>query len=315
MRGEPASANPATPAGGCPTGPSHRTRPPTRPPRSRPSRPSAHRPSPTGYGRGPARPPPRRRRRPRMRRAPRSRSTGPARPPARCPPGNRSPAGARRKAGAWSLARGRRIRRRPDRRAGAWSLARGPGNPLRAGGSSPPRAGDRRRRRGGGGAAPGGGTPGGGTPGGGGAVGSLRLPDQVGGLPRIPLGDASLLGGQQGLLDLLGGSGALDGYGLGAYGPDASDPRFVLLVVRTREASSAGPIAGTMVDALRDTLGDLSEPQAFTRNGVRYECADGSLGGLCSFQNGATVGVGFSRDSDLDQLSRLTDEARRGARG
>jgi hypothetical protein len=166
-----------------------------------------------------------------------------------------------------------------------------------------------------GGAAPGGGTPGGGTPGGGGAASSLRLPDQVGGLPRIPLGDASLLGGQQGLLDLLGGSGALDGYGLGAYGPDASDPRFVLLVVRTREASSAGPIAGTMVDALRNTLGDLSEPQAFTRNGVRYECADGSLGGLCSFQNGATVGVGFSRDSDLDQLSRLTDEARRGARG
>jgi len=157
-----------------------------------------------------------------------------------------------------------------------------------------------------------GGTPGGGS---GGVAGSLRLPDQVGGLPRIPLGDPTPLGGQQGLLDLMAGSGALDGYGLGAYGPDPNDPRFVLLVVRAKEASSAGPIAGTMVDAIRNSLGDLSEPQAFTRNGVRYECANASLGSLCSFQDGATVGLGFSRDTDLQRLSRLTDEARRGVRG
>jgi hypothetical protein len=168
------------------------------------------------------------------------------------------------------------------------------------------------------------GTPGGGgsgdTPGGGGSgtldAGSLRLPGQVGGLARIPLGDPSLLDGQQGLLDLLAGSGALDGWGLGAYGPSSDDPRFVLLVVKARDASSAGGIAGTMVDAIRGSLGgDFSEPKAFTRNGVRYDCSSGSLGSLCSFQDGATTGLGLGRDTDLGRLSQLTDEARRGVRG
>jgi hypothetical protein len=167
---------------------------------------------------------------------------------------------------------------------------------------------------------PGGGGSGGGVPGGGGSgtldAGSLRLPGQVGGLARIPLGDPSLLDGQQGLLDLLAGSGALDGWGLGAYGPSSDDPRFVLLVVKARDASSAGGIAGAMVDAIRGSLGgDFSEPKAFTRNGVRYDCSSGSLGSLCSFQDGATIGLGFGRDADLGRLSQLTDEARRGVRG
>jgi hypothetical protein len=166
---------------------------------------------------------------------------------------------------------------------------------------------------------PGGSGSGGGVPGGGsGALdaGSLRLPGQVGGLARIPLGDPSLLDGQRGLLDLLAGSGALDGWGLGAYGPSSDDPRFVLLVVKARDASSAGGIAGAMVDAIRGGLGgDFSEPKAFTRNGVRYDCSSGSLGSLCSFQDGATIGLGFGRDADLGRLSQLTDEARRGVRG
>jgi hypothetical protein len=170
----------------------------------------------------------------------------------------------------------------------------------------------------GGGAAPGGGN-GGVSPGGGGSGalgGLLRLPDEVGGLPRIPLDDRGLLGGQQGLLDLLSGSGALDGWGVGAYGPDQSDPRFVVLVVRARDASSAGGIAATMVDAIRSSLGgDLSKPHVFTRNGVLYDCSGASLGSLCSFQDGATVGLGFSRNADLGRLSQLTDEARRGVRG
>jgi hypothetical protein len=48
------------------------------------------------------------------------------------------------------------------------------------------------------------------------------------------------------------------------------------------------------------------------RNGVRYQCWDQAAGSVCSFQSGPTVGVGFAPGNDLDQLSRLTDEARRG---
>jgi hypothetical protein len=163
---------------------------------------------------------------------------------------------------------------------------------------------------------PGGG--GGTAPGGGGALGagSLRLPDQVDGLPRIPLGDTSPLEGQQGLLDRITGTGALDGWGIAAYGADPDDPRFVLLVVKARDASSTGAIADAMVDAIRTGLGgDLSEPRTITRNGVDYRCSGASLGSLCSYQDGATVGLGFSRDGGLDRLSQLTDEARRGVRG
>jgi hypothetical protein len=169
-----------------------------------------------------------------------------------------------------------------------------------------------------GGAGGGGGSLGGGSPGGrtGALVGgSLRLPDQVGGQPRIRLDDPSLLGAQQGLLDMITGSGALDGWGLAAYGPGRDDPRFVLMVVKARQASTAGLIAGGMIDAVRNGLGgELSGPKAFTRGGVRYECYNGSLGSLCSFQDGPVVGLGFGRDTDLDRLSRLTDEARRGIR-
>jgi hypothetical protein len=162
---------------------------------------------------------------------------------------------------------------------------------------------------------------GGGTGGGGGAAsgalgaGSLRLPDQVGGLARIPLDDPSLAQGQQGLLDLITGSGTVDGWALGAYGPDRDDPSFLFMVVRTRQAETAGMVAGSLVDSVRDSLGgDLSEPRAFTRDGVRYDCYDGAIGSLCFFQDGATVGLGFGRGTDLDHLSQLTNEARRGVR-
>jgi hypothetical protein len=168
------------------------------------------------------------------------------------------------------------------------------------------------------GGAPGGGPGSGVNPGGGSGSlgGSLRLPDRVAGLPRIPLDQERLLGGQQGLLDLIAGSGALDGWGVGAYGPDQRNPRFVLLVVKARDASSASGIAGTVLDAIRTSLGgDLSEPRSITRNGVDYRCSGATLGSLCWFQDGTTVGLGFSRNGDLDQLSRLTDEGRRGVRG
>jgi hypothetical protein len=168
-----------------------------------------------------------------------------------------------------------------------------------------------------GGAGPGGGTPGGGGSGGSGALGAgpLHLPDQVGGLPSIPLDDPSLTQGQQGLLDLITRTGALDGWAVGAYGLERDDPRLVFIVVKTKEADTASLIAGGLLDGVRGNLGgDLSDPRTFTRNGVRYDCFNGSLGSLCSFQDGATVGLGFGRDSDLDRLSQLTDEARRGVR-
>jgi hypothetical protein len=168
---------------------------------------------------------------------------------------------------------------------------------------------------GGGGAGSGGGGEGGGGNGATGA-GSLRLPDRVGGMARIPLDESSLLQGQQGLLDMITRSGGLDGWGLGAYGPGRDDPRFVLLVVRTSQAGAADLIAGGMVDAVRQGLGGAdSSPRAFTRSGVRYDCWNGSLGGLCSFQDGPTVGLGFARDADLGRLSQLTDDGRRGVRG
>ena len=170
------------------------------------------------------------------------------------------------------------------------------------------------------GAGGGGGTLGG-VPGGGSAAsgalgaGSLRLPDQVGGLARIPLDDPSLTQGQQGLLDLITPSGAVDGWALGAYGPDRDDPSFVFMVVRTRHAETAGMVAGGLLDGVRESLGGaLSEPSAFTRDGVRYDCYHGAIGSLCFFQDGATVGLGFDRGTDLDRLSQLTNEARRGVR-
>lgn len=168
---------------------------------------------------------------------------------------------------------------------------------------------------GGGGTAGGGGASGGGGSGALGA-GSLRLPDEVGGMARIPLDESSLLDGQQGLLDMITRSGALDGWGLGAYGPGGEDARFVLMVVKARQASTADLIAGGMVDGVRNSLGDASSsPKAFTRNGVRYDCWQGSIGSLCSFQDGPTVGIGFGRDTDLERLSQFTDDARRGVHG
>lgn len=173
----------------------------------------------------------------------------------------------------------------------------------------------------GGGGGAGGGAPGGGAPGGGGAAsgalgaGSLRLPDQVGGLARIPLDDPSLAQGQQGLLDLLTRSGAVDGWALGAYGPDRDDPSFMFMVVRTRQAETTGMAAGGLLDGVRNSLGGaLSGPSAFSRDGVRYDCYHGAIGSLCFFQDGATVGFGFSFATDLDRLSQLTNEARRGVR-
>jgi hypothetical protein len=163
----------------------------------------------------------------------------------------------------------------------------------------------------GGGAAPGG--SGGGASGGSG--GSVRLPGQVDGLGRLELNEPGILDGQQGMLDMITRTGAIDGWGVGAYGHDASAPRFVLLVVKAKEASTAGMLAGAMTDSIRNSLGgDLSEPTPFTRDGVRYDCSKGQVGNLCSFQDGALIGIGFGRGGGLAQLSRLTADARHGVR-
>jgi hypothetical protein len=167
---------------------------------------------------------------------------------------------------------------------------------------------------GGGGAAAGGG---GGTAGGGSSLGSgsVRLPERVDGLDRLELNEPGVLQGQEGMLDMVTRTGTIDGWGLGAYGRDADDPAFVLLVVKAREASTAGMISGAMSDSVRNRLGgDLSEPTPFTHGGVRYDCSKGQVGNLCSFQDGAMIGIGFGRGGDLGQLSRLTDDARRGVR-
>jgi hypothetical protein len=166
----------------------------------------------------------------------------------------------------------------------------------------------------------GGGTPGGsgGAPGGGGSSpsgGSVRLPDQVDGLDRLELNEPGFLDGQQDMLDMVTRTGAIDGWGVGAYGRDASEPAFVLLVVKAKEAGAAGMLGGAMTDSIRNSLGgDLSEPTRFTRDGVRYECSKGKVGNLCSFQDGALIGIGFGRGGGLERLSRLTADARRGVR-
>ena len=145
------------------------------------------------------------------------------------------------------------------------------------------------------------------------STGSLRLPDKVGGMARIPTDAPGLLQGQAGILDMVTRSGQLDGWGLGVYGPSADDPEFVFMVVRAREASSAGLIAGGMAGGVRSSLGGAtSSKQTITRGGVRYECWNASAGSVCSFQSGAVVGVSFTRDGDLGRLGQLTDEARRG---
>jgi hypothetical protein len=177
-------------------------------------------------------------------------------------------------------------------------------------------------RTGNGGNGNGGGSGGGGTPGGSGggggsslSGGSVRLPDQVDGLDRLELNEPGILDGQQGMLDMVTRTGAIDGWGVGAYGRDASEPAFVLLVVKAKEASTAGMLAGAMTDSIRNSLGgDLSEPTPFTRDGVRYDCSTGQVGNLCSFQDGALIGIGFGRGGGLERLSRLTADARHGVR-
>ena len=171
-----------------------------------------------------------------------------------------------------------------------------------------------------GGANPGGGNQGGGGNGGGGGSGSLgsgsvRLPDRVDGLARLELNQPGLLQGQEGLLDMVTRTGAIDGWGLGAYGDDPQSPAFVLLVVKAKEAGTAGMLGNAMSDSIRNTLGgDLSDPRRFSHGGVRYDCSGGQVGNLCSFQDGALIGIGFGRGGSLSQLSQLTDHARRGVR-
>ncbi|HEX8862991.1 MAG TPA: hypothetical protein VGC06_28630, partial [Actinomycetes bacterium] len=168
----------------------------------------------------------------------------------------------------------------------------------------------------------GGGNGGGGAPGGSGGAGgsslsggSVRLPDRVDGLDRLELNEPGFLDGQQGMLDMVTRTGAIDGWGVGAYGHDASEPRFVLLVVKAKETGTAGMLAGAMTDSIRNSLGgDLSDPTPFTRDGVRYDCSRGQVGNLCSFQDGALIGIGFGRGGGLAQLSRLTADARHGVR-
>jgi hypothetical protein len=159
---------------------------------------------------------------------------------------------------------------------------------------------------------------GGAAPGGGGSRlsgGSVRLPDQVDGLDRLELNDPGILDGRQGMLDMITRTGAIDGWGVGAYGRDADEPAFVLLVVKAKEASTAGMLAGAMTDSIRNSLGgDLSAPTPFTRDGVRYDCSQGEVGNLCSFQDGALIGIGFGRGGGLARLSRLTADARHGVR-
>lgn len=171
----------------------------------------------------------------------------------------------------------------------------------------------------GGGANPGGGSQGGGGSGGSGGgsleSGSVRLPDRVDGLDRIELNQPGVLQGQEGLLDMVTRTGAIDGWGLGAYGGDPQSPEFVLLVVKAKEADTAGMLGSAMADSIRDTLGgDLSDSRQFSHGGVRYDCSGGQIGNLCSFQDGALIGIGFGRGGDLSQLSQLTDHARRGVR-
>jgi hypothetical protein len=168
--------------------------------------------------------------------------------------------------------------------------------------------------------------PGGGNQGGGGGTGngagggslgsgSVRLPDRVDGLDRLELNEPGVLEGQEGLLDMVTRTGAIDGWGLGAYGDDPQSPEFVLVVVKAKEANTAGMLGDAMTDAIRNSLGgDLSEPRRFRHGGVRYDCSGGQIGDLCSFQDGALIGIGFGRGGDLSQLSRLTDHARRGVR-
>jgi hypothetical protein len=172
----------------------------------------------------------------------------------------------------------------------------------------------------GGGANPGGSGgsgSGGGGGGGSGALGSgsVRLPDRVDGLDRLELNEQGVLEGQEGMLDMVTRTGAIDGWGLGAYGDDPQSPEFVLLVVKAKEAGTAGMLGDAMANSIRNSLGgDLSDPRQFSHGGVRYDCSEGQVGNLCSFQDGALIGIGFGRGGDLSHLSRLTDHARHGVR-
>jgi hypothetical protein len=155
----------------------------------------------------------------------------------------------------------------------------------------------------------------GGAGGGSGGIRSLHLPDKVGGLTRIPTGADDLFQGEAGLLDLITRSQQIEGWGLGVYGQTADDRRLVFMVFRARSASVAGVLAEGVAGGVGSSLGGTPSPKrTITRDGVRYDCWNQASGSVCSFQSGTTVGVSFDREGDLDQLSRLTDEARRGVR-
>jgi hypothetical protein len=167
---------------------------------------------------------------------------------------------------------------------------------------------------------PGGGSGGAGGVGGAGGgsdnAGSLRLPDRVGGMARIPTDGAEVFGGQAGVLDVMARSPEFDGWGFGVYGNSADDPQFVFMVFRVKDPSLAGALAEGMAGGIRSSIGGTASPKrTITRNGMRYECWNQSAGSVCSFQSGRTIGVAFSLDRDLDQLSQLTDETRRCVQG
>jgi hypothetical protein len=151
--------------------------------------------------------------------------------------------------------------------------------------------------------------PGGGS----GGAGTLQLPDQVGGLTRIPTGVDDLFKGEARVLDMITRTQEIKGWGFGVYGRSPDDARLVFIVFRATSPSMAGLIGQGMAGGVGNSLGGgVSSRRTITRNGVDYDCWNQAAGSVCAFQRGATVGVSFDREDDLDQLSQLTDEARRG---
>ena len=154
--------------------------------------------------------------------------------------------------------------------------------------------------------------PGGGS----GGTWTLRFPDRVGGLTRIPTGVDDLSRGEAKVLDRMTRTQEIEAWGFGVYGRSADDPRLVFIVFRAKSPSMAGLIGQGMAGGVGRSLGGgVSSRRTITRNGVGYDCWNQAAGSVCEFQRGATVGVSFDRQNDLDQLSQLTDEARRGVHG
>jgi hypothetical protein len=146
-----------------------------------------------------------------------------------------------------------------------------------------------------------------------GADGRLHSPEQVGGMQRI---DDPAFAEQVNQQNQALGANGFDDFVVAGYGSSVEQPDFVLIAVRARsvaevrralQAVNAGLESSGAV--VRDTGGTL-----IAHDGVQFRCSTADVRTApttCVWQDGDTVGVGYSTTAATRRLSELTAEARR----